>query len=218
MRGYTEIFETMLNSLRVFAESEKPLNVKEIQYEFGLHIRTAQRIAKALEDAGWITSKKTRFGKFFTATDKAKALFKKEEEITAQNNVVEFFKVHGLKKVKQIIDESPDWAKSYYEPTGQYQDQEWSEAMSVGIEDLKRLVESLDLVNNCGGLAIANKITFQKRLRNEKATHFIQHPENQKLIQLLGRNQRKPKEAIKFDLFEQAIRDYESIYGGGENA
>lgn len=58
MRGYTEIFETMLNSLRVFAESEKPLNVKEIQYEFGLHIRTAQRIAKALEDAGWITSKK----------------------------------------------------------------------------------------------------------------------------------------------------------------
>ncbi|AVZ05132.1 hypothetical protein DBQ26_11140 [Acinetobacter pittii] len=88
----------------------------------------------------------------------------------------------------------------------------------VDLHYLKRLVESLDLVNNCGGLAIANKITFQKRLRNEKATHFIQHPENQKLIQLLGRNQRKPKEAIKFDLFEQAIRDYESIYGGGENA
>lgn len=82
--------------------------------------------------------------------------------------------------------------------------------------ELKRLVDSVDLVNNCGGLAIANKITFQKRLRNEKATHFIQHPENQKLIQLLGRNQRKPKEAIKFDLFEQAIRDHESIYGGGE--
>lgn len=81
--------------------------------------------------------------------------------------------------------------------------------------ELKRLVDSVDLVNNCGGLAIANKITFQKRLRNEKATHFIQHPENQKLIQLLGRNQRKPKEAIRFDLFEQAIRDHESIYGGG---
>ncbi|MBD1225148.1 hypothetical protein IC789_14330 [Acinetobacter seifertii] len=86
----------------------------------------------------------------------------------------------------------------------------------VSVEDLKRLVDSVDLVNNCGGLAIANKITFQKRLRNEKATHFIQHPENQKLIQLLGRNQRKPKEAIKFDLFEQAIRDHESIYGGGD--
>ncbi|KRJ33606.1 hypothetical protein APC83_11255 [Acinetobacter baumannii] len=82
--------------------------------------------------------------------------------------------------------------------------------------ELKRLVDSVDLVNNCGGLAIANKITFQKRLRNEKATHFIQHPENQKLIQLLGRNQRKPKEAIKFDLFEQAIHDHETIYGGGD--
>lgn len=187
MRGYTEIFETMLNSLRVFAESEKPLNVKEIQYEFGLHIRTAQRIAKALEDAGWITSKKTRFGKFFTATDKAKALFKKEEEITAQNNVVEFFKVHGLKKVKQIIDESPDWAKSYYEPTGQYQDQEWSEAMSVGIEDLKRLVESVALVI--------------EHYTVERAKIYANSPYTAPEV----------KQAL-----ERAIADYESIYGGGD--
>ncbi|EEY94062.1 hypothetical protein HMPREF0026_01338 [Acinetobacter junii SH205] len=91
---------------------------------------------------------------------------------------------------------------------------EMGDVETPNIDDLKRLVESVDLVNNCGGLAIANKITFQKRLRNEKATHFIQHPENKKLIQLFGRNQCKPKEAIKFDLFEQAIADYESIYGG----
>ncbi|HFG2492489.1 TPA: hypothetical protein ACNH5N_003162 [Acinetobacter baumannii] len=188
MRGYTEIFETMLNSLRVFAESEKPLNVKEIQYEFGLHIRTAQRIAKALEDAGWITSKKTRFGKFFTATDKAKALFKKDEEITAQNNAIAFIQVHGLKKAKRIIDESPDWAKSYYEPTGQYQDQEWSDEMSVGIEDLKRLVESVALVI--------------EHYTVERAKIYANSPYTAPEV----------KQAL-----ERAIADYKSIYGGGES-
>ncbi|WP_267581537.1 hypothetical protein [Acinetobacter pittii] len=128
----------------------------------------------------------------------------------------------GLKYAKEIVDSAPsnatEWNEGYEFQCGHSVEISKAdrEKYFVDLSDLKRLVESLDLVNNCGGLAIANKITFQKRLRNEKATHFIQHPENQKLIQLLGRNQRKPKEAIKFDLFEQAIRDYESIYGGGE--
>ncbi|MDQ8959585.1 hypothetical protein [Acinetobacter baumannii] len=121
----------------------------------------------------------------------------------------QFIREFGVEKARKVIEAAIDGSTHviYKQADG-----------LINLKDLKRLVESLDLVNNCGGLAIANKITFQKRLRNEKATHFIQHPENQKLIQLLGRNQRKPKEAIKFDLFEQAIRDHESIYGGGENA
>ncbi|MEW7834306.1 hypothetical protein AB2R53_12270 [Acinetobacter baumannii] len=140
----------------------------------------------------------------------------------------QFIREFGLKKAREVVEGAPDGATYYVNEKskivvglhGFYAD-----GFCVGIHnphthikisDLKRLVDSVDLVNNCGGLAIANKITFQKRLRNEKATHFIQHPENQKLIQLLGRNQRKPKEAIKFDLFEQAIRDHESIYGGGD--
>lgn len=129
----------------------------------------------------------------------------------------QFIREFGVEKARDVVEGSPDGHKGYNDVINQYTRGVWF-SRDVMLSDLKRLVESLDLVNNCGGLAIANKITFQKRLRNEKATHFIQHPENQKLIQLLGRNQRKPKEAIKFDLFEQAIRDYESIYGGGENA
>ncbi|MCY3289440.1 hypothetical protein WDA38_11065 [Acinetobacter pittii] len=130
----------------------------------------------------------------------------------------------GLQYAKEIVDSAPsnatEWNEGFEFQCGQSVEISKAdrEKYFVDLSELKRLVDSVELVNNCGGLAIANKITFQKRLRNEKATHFIQHPENQKLIQLLGRNQRKPKEAIKFDLFEQAIRDHESIYGGGENA
>lgn len=126
----------------------------------------------------------------------------------------QFIREFGVEKAREVVKGAPDGHKGYNGVINQYTRGVWF-SRDVMLSDLKRLVESLDLVNNCGGLAIANKITFQKRLRNEKATHFIQHPENQKLIQLFGRNQRKPKEAIKFDLFEQAIRDHESIYGGG---
>ncbi|WP_407508658.1 hypothetical protein [Acinetobacter baumannii] len=128
----------------------------------------------------------------------------------------QFIREYGVEKARDLLDQlhklgCPDDMKITV-INGMWQ----RTSNGFTYPELKRLVDSVDLVNNCGGLAIANKITFQKRLRNEKATHFIQHPENQKLIQLLGRNQRKPKEAIKFDLFEQAIRDHESIYGGGD--
>lgn len=199
MRGYTEIFETMLNSLRVFAESEKPLNVKEIQYEFGLHIRTAQRIAKALEDAGWITSKKTRFGKFFTATDKAKALFKKDEEITAQNNAVEFFKVHGLKKVREVVD-GAGWATEYCAETNEYLD--YSEADHVGhcdkciaVKDLKRLVVSVDRVNEHGGYLAAKELLSFSIVHQEAFGKDAVSDEN-------------------INLLKDSIKAHKTIYGG----
>lgn len=140
----------------------------------------------------------------------------------------QFIREYGVIRAKELINDPLHPKMTHVSDDGRHWVNENNKNLDENIrkqlpslmrlEDLKRLVESLDLVNNCGGLAIANKITFQKRLRNEKATHFIQHPENQKLIQLLGRNQRKPKEAIKFDLFEQAIRDHESIYGGGDES
>ncbi|MDC5147719.1 hypothetical protein NRA30_13315 [Acinetobacter baumannii] len=56
----------------------------------------------------------------------------------------QFIREQGLDKAREVVEGAPDWAKSYYEPTGQYQDQEWSDEMSVGIEDLEHIVESLD--------------------------------------------------------------------------
>lgn len=148
-------------------------------------------------------------------------------------NAIQFIKEHGVDKAREVVEGAPFNSTCYVFWTGKFRYINeltceiyseklggWCEAnimvlnLKNPLSELKRLVESVDLINSVGGLTIANKITFQKRLRNEKATHFIQHPENQKLIQLFGRNQRKPEAAIKFDLFEQAIADYESIYGG----
>lgn len=153
----------------------------------------------------------------------------------------QFIREFGLKKAREVVEGAPDKTATHYvfhkisnyysvEFQSWHHDGEWWDSdchteqdlidsygsdFVLSLSDLKRLVKSVDLINSVGGLTIANKITFQKRLRNEKATHFIQHPENQKLIQLFGRNQRKPEAAIKFDLFEQAIADYEAI--GGEH-
>lgn len=126
-------------------------------------------------------------------------------------NAIQFIKEHGVDKAREVVEGAPELAEYYSTIDGVYYR---IEINAVNLKQLKRLVESVYLINSVGGLTIAKKITFQKRLRNEKATHFIQHPENQKLIQLFVRNQSKPEAAIKFDLFEQAIADYESIYGG----
>ena len=134
-------------------------------------------------------------------------------------NAIQFIQQNGVDKAREVVKGAPEWA-IFWISRNQYHGSvitfpNMTDHYSVDLVELKRLVESVDMINRCGGLVIAKKITFQKRLRNEKATHFIQHPENQKLIQLFGRNQRKPEAAIKFDLFEQAIADYEAI--GGEH-
>ena len=76
--------------------------------------------------------------------------------------------------------------------------------------NLKRLVESHELVEKIGGLVVCKKIMFQKRLRQPKATHVLQHPENKKLIQFFSINQSKPNGSIVLDAIEQAIADVES--------
>ncbi|WP_267581462.1 helix-turn-helix domain-containing protein [Acinetobacter pittii] len=107
MKGYVEIFDTMISSLNHFVESDKALSVKEIGYRLGLHTRTAQRITKALEESGWLNSKKTGAGKFFTATDKAKSLFKTNETLKALHN----FKVNDCVVLKEKEVFFPDGTK-----------------------------------------------------------------------------------------------------------
>ncbi|WP_151800716.1 hypothetical protein [Acinetobacter junii] len=135
-------------------------------------------------------------------------------------NAIKFIQQHGVDKAREVVEGATEWAFGYdYIDDDYFNGADIQDGYSIDqcegcvcVDDLKRLVKGVDLINSVGGLTIAKKITFQKRLRNEKATHFIQHPENQKLIQLFVRNQSKPEAAIKFDLFEQAIADYEAIY------
>ena len=75
MSNYITVFENMLFALRQFAESDKALNTKEIQYRLGVGKRTAQRMTKELHESGWLGFKKVGNSKLYFATDKAKQLF-----------------------------------------------------------------------------------------------------------------------------------------------
>ncbi len=70
-----EVFDNMLFTINQFAKSSKPLCTKEIAYRLDIHLRTAQRISKALCEAGWIDFETNGTSKLYFATDKAKQLF-----------------------------------------------------------------------------------------------------------------------------------------------
>lgn len=211
MKGYVEIFETMLDSLRFFAESEKPLNVKEIECKFGLHTRTAQRIAKSLEEAGWLTSKKTGCGNLFTATDKAKALFKKDE-FTEQSVASEFIKNHTLVKAKEVIDNAPNhWAFCYYSTKTCEFTRFMPSYDGINVLELKRLVKSLELFEHFGPLEIL-KPFFILTDKSIGYTH-VYKTENDRFCFLDESCDFIPAHAISINRVMQAIKDHVSIYG-----
>lgn len=123
-------------------------------------------------------------------------------------NAVEFVKKYGWEEAKDVPNHVA-WCEKSYCTKLKHGCIKNDHDCCVDVDDLKSLVDSYELVESVGGLEIAKKITFQKRLRNDKATHFIQHSENQKLIQLISRNQKKPESSIEFKKFEQAIADVE---------
>lgn len=75
MSNYTEIFDSMIFTLSQFAQSDKPLGVKEIEYRLGVSRRKAQRVTKELSESGWLDFEKAGRSKLYFATDKAKQLF-----------------------------------------------------------------------------------------------------------------------------------------------
>lgn len=108
----------------------------------------------------------------------------------------QFIHEFGVKKARDVVEGAPDWAKGYYEPTGQYQDQEWSDEMSVDLSELNRLVESVDQINAFdGGIKESKEILSRINKNGSKYATLFERP-----------------------ALEQAIRDHESIYGGVENA
>ena len=69
----------------------------------------------------------------------------------------EFVKKFGIPLAEMIINESPSWAKSYFLGIEQYEGSDFSQSYEdcISIADLKRLVESHELVEKVGGLSIA---------------------------------------------------------------
>lgn len=126
-----------------------------------------------------------------------------------------FIREFGVKKAREVVEGAPDktathWVfrkvPNYYSVDFQswFHDDEWwdsdchteqdlidsyGEDFVVNLSDLKRLVESVDLVDSWGGI-------------NDLKLYDLSHCED------------KP-ESAGYKLI-QAIRDHESIYGGGD--
>ncbi|WP_410548957.1 hypothetical protein [Acinetobacter seifertii] len=102
----------------------------------------------------------------------------------------QFIKDHGLEKAREVVDGAPEWATVLDTDVNDYYRSSVVTHKDVDLKELKRLVESVDLVNKVGG--IENAKTF-----DEKCIYCVEHFTN-------------------LERLKQAIADYESIYGGGE--
>lgn len=99
----------------------------------------------------------------------------------------QFIREYGVEKARKVVEGAPDGHKGYNDVINQYTRGVWF-SRDVMLSDLKRLVESVELVEVCGGLVEAKKKMNSESLRSA---------------------------TIEYVLYK-AIRDHESIYGGGD--
>ncbi|HHP8034573.1 TPA: hypothetical protein ACSIR4_003525 [Acinetobacter baumannii] len=100
----------------------------------------------------------------------------------------QFIREYGVKRAREVVEGAPDGHKGYNDVINQYTRGVWF-SRDVMLSDLKRLVESIDLVESWGGI---------EDLKLYDLSHCKNRPESAgyKLL--------------------KAIADYESIYGGGD--
>jgi hypothetical protein len=109
-------------------------------------------------------------------------------------NAIQFIKEHGVEKAREVVSGAPQNAVYYWQiprcKYGVYSSHEQKQGRAIVLEELKRLVESVDLIDSLGGLELSKKESNDCR--------FYEYAD------MSHRSY-----AIK-----QAIADYESIYGG----
>lgn len=106
-------------------------------------------------------------------------------------NAIKFIKEHGVEKAREVIEGAPRNAVHYWQiprcKHGVYSSLEQNQGRAIVLEDLKRLIESVDLVTAWGGLeSTYSKFRYAQEHKNTYAANMIQ----------------------------QAIADCEAIYGG----
>lgn len=100
----------------------------------------------------------------------------------------QFIREFGVEKAREVVEGAPEGHKGYNDVIKQYTRGIWF-SRDVLLSDLKRLVESVDLVESWGGI-------------DDVKLYDLSHCKD------------KP-ESAGYKLL-QAIADYESIYGGGD--
>lgn len=106
----------------------------------------------------------------------------------------QFIKDHGLERAREVVEGAPAWA-NWWQHDGKYRrslfDCDYDEnGFSVMLSCLKRLVESVDLVKAYGGI---------EQCRKE--------------VEWVSKAELPETDLVKE--LKQAIQDYESIYGEG---
>ena len=107
-------------------------------------------------------------------------------------NATDFIKQHGVDKAREVIDGAPANARYFetYPLRVRYYISDIGCNRAISISELKRLVESVDLIDSLGGLELSKKESNDCR--------FYEYADMSHRAY-----------AIK-----QAIADYDSIYGG----
>lgn len=107
-------------------------------------------------------------------------------------NAIQFIKDHGVEKAREVVEGAPERATHLL--NGEYvrvSDPRWILDGYVSISDLKRLVESVDIITKVGGIHEAI----------EEHTKWMHAPELH--LYRIGESVERLK---------QAIADYEAIY------
>ena len=107
-------------------------------------------------------------------------------------NATDFIKQHGVDKARKVINGAPKWAMSINFNNGMYYSRMEHKKGDTFLYDIKRLVESVDLINSLGGLGEAKEMSENPTWLPDDST----------------------KQLLELD---QAIADYESIYSGEEH-
>ncbi|WP_151818875.1 hypothetical protein [Acinetobacter nosocomialis] len=110
-----------------------------------------------------------------------------------------FIREYGVEKAREVVEGAPEGHKGYNDVIKQYTRGVWF-SRDVLLSDLKRLVESLDIISDLDGIDAA-KGTLAELIKLDWDEF-----EHRWIDNWMCTRQR----------LESAIKDHESIYGGGD--
>ncbi|MDO7457040.1 hypothetical protein Q5X71_03205 [Acinetobacter baumannii] len=130
----------------------------------------------------------------------------------------QFIREHGVERAREVVEGAPDWA-THFDLTHKdhYQVEDGEECCledldTVDLSDLKRLVESLDIVRVIGPIEYTRSVvtnapvnaigydTMYEGYFGEETKHYYEN-----------------LRTFTIDQIKEAVAVHESIYGGGES-
>lgn len=117
-------------------------------------------------------------------------------------NAIKFIKEHGVDKAREVVEGAPDWATGINLNSLKYFGGDCFCGGDLLVSGLKRLVESVDLVNCNGGWnGTKNTITLFQSSLEIGLYHGVDGVDAE----------------VEIPRLKQAIADYEAIYSGEQH-